>query len=132
MVVIHYAAIIECARFTAAPSFPDPRTVSLNCTAFFSALFYATAAPSFRFFRHGVALPYSVPNYAVRLLSVQALRYSRPDVALKIPCANYAVRLVSVQEVPKRADFNPNTTFYLWTIKHDQVVFRFTLLYLLL
>lgn len=31
------------------------------------------------------------------------------------------VRMVSVQEVPKRADRNPNTTFYLWTIKHDQV-----------
>ncbi|CAN0125100.1 unnamed protein product [Ectocarpus sp. 6 AP-2014] len=30
-------------------------------------------------------------------------------------------RMVSVQEVPKRADRNPNTTFYLWTIKHDQV-----------
>lgn len=29
--------------------------------------------------------------------------------------------MVSVQEVPKRADRNPNTTFYLWTIKHDQV-----------
>ncbi|CAN0240144.1 unnamed protein product, partial [Laminaria digitata] len=30
-------------------------------------------------------------------------------------------RMVSVQEVPKRADRNPNTTFYLWNIKHDQV-----------
>ncbi|CAM9690149.1 unnamed protein product [Pylaiella littoralis] len=30
-------------------------------------------------------------------------------------------RMVSVQEVPKRADHNPSTTFYLWTIKHDQV-----------
>lgn len=35
--------------------------------------------------------------------------------------ANGTVRMVSVQEVPKRADRNPNTTFYLWNIKHDQV-----------
>ncbi|CAN0128135.1 unnamed protein product [Ascophyllum nodosum] len=30
-------------------------------------------------------------------------------------------RMVSMQEVPKRADRNPNATFFLWTIKHDQV-----------
>ncbi|CAM9233123.1 unnamed protein product [Discosporangium mesarthrocarpum] len=30
-------------------------------------------------------------------------------------------RLVAMQEVPKRADRNPSTTFYLWTVRHDQV-----------
>lgn len=26
-----------------------------------------------------------------------------------------------MQEVPKRSDHNPNSTHYLWTIKHDEV-----------
>ncbi|CAM9695274.1 unnamed protein product [Choristocarpus tenellus] len=30
-------------------------------------------------------------------------------------------RMVSIQEVPKRGDRNPSTTFYLWTVRHDQV-----------
>ena len=38
----------------------------------------------------------------------------------------YRDQLVTFQEVPKRADHNPGTTYYLWTIKIDQVVTHFT------
>lgn len=91
MVVFDYAAIFECSHFTAAaaPSFPYPRTVTINYAAFSFALFYTTSAPSFHFFRPDVSLQYYVPNYVVVLVSVQALHYSRPDVALKILCAKY-------------------------------------------
>jgi len=33
----------------------------------------------------------------------------------------YRDQLVTFQEVPKRADHNPGNTYYLWTIKVDQV-----------
>lgn len=47
------------------------------------------------------------------------------DIDEPLYICNIAVRMVSVQEVPKRADRNPNATFYLWTIKHDQVGLTF-------
>ncbi|CAM9391906.1 unnamed protein product [Sphacelaria rigidula] len=43
------------------------------------------------------------------------------DARTRLYCLLKDSRMVSVQEVPRRADRNPNTTYYLWTIKHDQV-----------
>lgn len=76
---------------------------------------------------HGYHVPYiqDTSKYFVCIL-VLTLHFNNAPCASAVVVVDGTVtdgivRMVSVQEVPKRADRNPNTTFYLWTIKHDQV-----------